>query len=253
LSDSARKQLQAVPGIRVYTETRGDLHMVKVAELASPDPSTQPTGIHPKLWADEEDLERMAGRTMDWSNDRWRIGLELTLRAQETPNPNGRRYLTDWILHRGDPAYFTRPQAGSTLANHLLTVAGVQSVLFRDNEFTIERADDTPWKDLDKRIDETLRHALLHCAPPIQQTENSSFAPGSLEAQIQELLAAEVLPAIHRDGGDLQLLGVEDRIVKVALRGACASCPASMLTLKAGVEAKILAVFPEFIDAVEAI
>jgi Fe-S cluster biogenesis protein NfuA len=38
------------------------------------------------------------------------------------------------------------------------------------------------------------------------------------------------------DGGDVELVNVEDGIVKVRLTGACAGCPMSQMTLKWGVE-----------------
>ncbi|MBO2943872.1 NifU family protein [Paenibacillus sp. F411] len=51
---------------------------------------------------------------------------------------------------------------------------------------------------------------------------------------------AEVLdklrPFLQRDGGDVELVDVEDGIVKLKLVGACGSCPSSTITLKAGIE-----------------
>ena len=46
----------------------------------------------------------------------------------------------------------------------------------------------------------------------------------------------EVRPHLQVDGGDVELVDVEDGIVKVRLTGACAGCPMSQMTLKWGVE-----------------
>ncbi|HEX7057803.1 MAG TPA: NifU family protein [Bacilli bacterium] len=43
-------------------------------------------------------------------------------------------------------------------------------------------------------------------------------------------------PFLHRDGGDVELVDVEDGIVKLRLMGACGHCPSSTVTLKAGIE-----------------
>ncbi|MBJ6362288.1 NifU family protein [Paenibacillus sp. GCM10012307] len=43
-------------------------------------------------------------------------------------------------------------------------------------------------------------------------------------------------PFLQRDGGDVELVDVEDGIVKLKLVGACGSCPSSTITLKAGIE-----------------
>lgn len=47
-----------------------------------------------------------------------------------------------------------------------------------------------------------------------------------------------VRPAIQADGGDINLLDVDEAsgVVTVELTGACVSCPASTVTLKAGIE-----------------
>lgn len=48
-------------------------------------------------------------------------------------------------------------------------------------------------------------------------------------------------PALHADGGDLVLLDVDDDgVVSVELMGACGTCPLSVVTLTAGIEALFL-------------
>ncbi|WP_127584841.1 NifU family protein [Paenibacillus koleovorans] len=62
-------------------------------------------------------------------------------------------------------------------------------------------------------------------------------------SQTQESVYDEVLevldklrPFLQRDGGDVELVDVEDGVVKLKLMGACGSCPSSTITLKAGIE-----------------
>ena len=47
-----------------------------------------------------------------------------------------------------------------------------------------------------------------------------------------------IRPAIQADGGDLSLLDVDESsgVVTVELHGACVGCPASTVTMKAGIE-----------------
>jgi Fe-S cluster biogenesis protein NfuA len=73
----------------------------------------------------------------------------------------------------------------------------------------------------------------------------------SVEKRVQAALA-EIKPQIQADGGDIDLVAVENNIVKVRLRGACVGCPMSALTLKAGVERIIKSKVPE-IQSVEAV
>ncbi len=74
-----------------------------------------------------------------------------------------------------------------------------------------------------------------------------------MEAKVQATIDA-IRPAVQADGGDIFLRGVdaETGVVTVELVGACVSCPASTLTLKAGIE-RILKDRVEGVTAVEAL
>ena len=41
---------------------------------------------------------------------------------------------------------------------------------------------------------------------------------------------------LQADGGDVELVGIEDGVVKVRLKGACGGCPMATITLKNGIE-----------------
>lgn len=58
-----------------------------------------------------------------------------------------------------------------------------------------------------------------------------------MEAQLLEAIEA-IRPALQADGGDITFVGVDEEtgVVDVELVGACGSCPASTMTLKAGIE-----------------
>ena len=73
----------------------------------------------------------------------------------------------------------------------------------------------------------------------------------TVEKRVQAALA-EIKPKIQADGGDIDLVAVENNTVKVRLRGACVGCPMSALTLKQGVERIIKQKVPE-IQSVEAV
>jgi Fe-S cluster biogenesis protein NfuA len=57
----------------------------------------------------------------------------------------------------------------------------------------------------------------------------------------------ELRPRLQADGGDIELLGVDQGVVKVKLRGACAGCPMSTMTIKMGVEQYLKKKIPEVI------
>lgn len=51
--------------------------------------------------------------------------------------------------------------------------------------------------------------------------------------------------ALQQDGGDIELVDVADGVVKVRLKGACAGCPMSQMTLANFVEAELKKAVPE--------
>jgi Fe-S cluster biogenesis protein NfuA len=66
-------------------------------------------------------------------------------------------------------------------------------------------------------------------------------------AQVQDVLD-KLRPFLLRDGGDCELVDVEDGIVKLRLLGACGSCPSSTITLKAGIERALLEEVPGIME-----
>jgi Fe-S cluster biogenesis protein NfuA len=66
-----------------------------------------------------------------------------------------------------------------------------------------------------------------------------------------EQALAKVRPMLQADGGDVELVEVtEDGVVKVRLKGACGSCPMSLMTLKYGIERYLKREVPEITEVV---
>ncbi|AEH46612.1 MULTISPECIES: NifU family protein [Parageobacillus] len=68
-----------------------------------------------------------------------------------------------------------------------------------------------------------------------------------IKEQVQEVLD-KLRPFLLRDGGDCELIDVEDGVVKLRLLGACGSCPSSTITLKAGIERALLEEVPGIVE-----
>jgi Fe-S cluster biogenesis protein NfuA len=60
----------------------------------------------------------------------------------------------------------------------------------------------------------------------------------------------KVRPYLQSHGGDVELTGVRDGIVRLVLRGNCGSCPSSSLTLKNAVEDALFEAAPEIVEIV---
>jgi Fe-S cluster biogenesis protein NfuA len=74
-----------------------------------------------------------------------------------------------------------------------------------------------------------------------------------LISRIETVLDEQIRPGLRADGGDVEVVGVDDdRIVQVRMRGACQGCPSATMTLTFGIEAALKARIPEirFLEAV---
>ena len=72
-----------------------------------------------------------------------------------------------------------------------------------------------------------------------------------LKSKVQQALN-KVRPMLQADGGDIELVDVVGKVVKVKLTGACGCCPMSQMTLQMGVQRAIKEAVPE-IERVEAV
>ena len=66
-----------------------------------------------------------------------------------------------------------------------------------------------------------------------------------MENEIKDALE-QIRPFLQRDGGDIEFVEMtEDNVVKLRLKGHCAGCPASTMTIKGVVEQILKQNFPE--------
>ena len=68
---------------------------------------------------------------------------------------------------------------------------------------------------------------------------------------VQEVLDDDVRPALQMDGGDIELVKVEDENIYVRLVGACSTCPSSVMTMRMGVENLLREEFPSLKELIE--
>ncbi|RWR06356.1 NifU family protein [Siminovitchia fortis] len=69
----------------------------------------------------------------------------------------------------------------------------------------------------------------------------------TMYSQVQEVLD-KLRPFLLRDGGDCELVDVDEGIVKLRLLGACGTCPSSTITLKAGIERALVEEVPGVLE-----
>ena len=65
-------------------------------------------------------------------------------------------------------------------------------------------------------------------------------------------IVERIRPMIQADGGDIELVGVDEStgVVSIRFQGACKGCPAAAMTLKMGVERHVKGNVPEIKEVV---
>ena len=67
--------------------------------------------------------------------------------------------------------------------------------------------------------------------------------------KVEEVLN-KIRPSLIRDGGNVELVDVNDGVVSVKLTGACGGCPMATMTLKMGIERILTQEVPEVKEVV---
>ncbi|RMG10169.1 MAG: hypothetical protein D6731_17935 [Planctomycetota bacterium] len=106
---------------------------------------------------------------------------------------------------------------------------------------TVNRVPGADWEELVPK----LRERLSELKPAERPLPGYTGDPTNLEAKIAHFIESDVAPFLQRDGGDIELVGVEEGVVRVRLHGACGSCPSSTMTLQMGVERRLREQFAE--------
>jgi Fe-S cluster biogenesis protein NfuA len=60
----------------------------------------------------------------------------------------------------------------------------------------------------------------------------------------------KIRPALQADGGNVELVDVNEGVVKLKLQGACGTCPMATMTLRHGIERVLKEQIPEIKEVV---
>ncbi|XP_072978413.1 nifU-like protein 2, chloroplastic [Typha angustifolia] len=91
------------------------------------------------------------------------------------------------------------------------------------------------------------RHAMVKA---IATPDSAVELP--LTAENVESVLDEIRPYLIADGGNVALHEIDGNVVMLKLQGACGSCPSSVMTMKMGIERRLMEKIPEIV-AVEPI
>ena len=180
----------------------------------------------------------------------------MFIQTETTPNPATLKFLPGQAVLEAGTADFPTPDAGakSPLARRIFGIGGVTGVFFGNDFVTVTKDDGTDWDHVKPAI---LGAIMEHyqSGEPVMEGEaeaahgtNHDAADSAIVGQITELLDTRVRPAVAQDGGDITFHGFERGVVYLQMKGACAGCPSSTMTLKMGIENLLRHYIPEVLE-----
>lgn len=193
-----------------------------------------------------------------------------------TPNPEALKFVLDKPFMKGleEANFYSKTEAEkySPLAFELLHFSFIQDVFMCDNFITITKTPLISWNLIQNELCEFINDFLLQEKTIItklpQKSEKKTSEPfsifkkqstavlkmekNSLDKPIIDLLEEFIEPAVKKDGGKIEYLGVKNGVVYVKMSGACAGCPGATATLKLGIETLLKKHFSE-VEMVKAV
>jgi Fe-S cluster biogenesis protein NfuA len=176
----------------------------------------------------------------------------MFIQTEPTPNPNALKFLPGREVS-AEPREFlnTEEAAASPLAEALFQLDGVAGVFFGADYVSVtRRADGLDWTQMKAPILAAIMDHFVSGAALMREGASDDAEAGEdseVVAEIKQLLDSRVRPAVAQDGGDIlfDAFDEETGVLTLRMRGACAGCPSSTATLKAGVEQMMKHYIPE--------
>jgi Fe-S cluster biogenesis protein NfuA len=176
----------------------------------------------------------------------------MFIQTEPTPNPNVLKFLPGRDV-ADSPTDFVNGQeaAASPLAEALFALEGVTGVFFGYDYVSVTRETQGPeWATMKAPILAAVMDHFVSGAPLMRggaAAAQSSAEDTEIVAEIKQLLDSRIRPAVAQDGGDIlfDAFDEETGVLTLRMRGACAGCPSSSATLKAGVEQMMKHYVPE--------
>ena len=176
----------------------------------------------------------------------------MFIQTETTPNPATLKFLPgQTVLEMGTADFPTADTAStSPLATRLFGVDGVTGVFFGMDFVTVTKAEGVDWQHIKPAILGAVMEHYQSGQPVLEGEQAAAHAShdgpdGAIITQIKELLDTRIRPAVAQDGGDITFHGFDRGVVYLHMKGACAGCPSSTLTLKMGIENLLRHYIPE--------
>lgn len=157
----------------------------------------------------------------------------ILIRVAPTPNPNARKFVLDRpVLLQGKVGFQNLEEAKDVrLAYDLMLIEGVKQVHFFENVITVTVQFDHDFDSVQESLLAVIQTRMSIHDPNfnevlLAQKKNRDHLSPELK-QIEEILDRTIRPGLQGDGGDVEVVKLENNQLYVHYQGACGTCPSS--------------------------
>jgi Fe-S cluster biogenesis protein NfuA len=167
------------------------------------------------------------------------------IEVQPTPNPDAYRFqLNKPAIELDSINFSTQEEASSDLfAKTVFNLYGVENVFIKDNFITITKSPVVGWGALTGMVEKTVTSSLTFYQKKASLDKTSLKEPSDYEDFSKEgflripdsekekivnaIFDQGVRPTLANDGGDLTLIEIRGKVIRIRYEGACGTCPSS--------------------------
>ena len=160
--------------------------------------------------------------------------MPVAILTQFTPNPNAMKFILNRDVKSAGKMTFTAAEEAASvpLVADLFALPYIQQIHLFENVITITKAHDPDWDVVTGEVKDTINSRIEEHDPSFEiTTERTRPDRDELDPEIrrvEEVLDRTVRPYLQGDGGDLDVVAVEDHRVVVDYQGACGTCPSAV-------------------------
>ena len=158
---------------------------------------------------------------------------DLLIRTLPTPNPNALKFVINSSVKDEGKATFNTPEECQDLplVRDLFALPGVKQIHLFQNTITVTHAGELDNDKLSQSVEAVLRTRFAVHDPRFGDSgpkprERVISADPQMQA-IEAILDRTIRPGLQADGGDIELLSLENNELRILYQGACGGCPSS--------------------------
>lgn len=187
----------------------------------------------------------------------------MFIQTETTPNPETLKFIPGRPISPHEPLEFNSDAEAefAPMAQRLFVISGVKTVFLGSDFITITKKQDQNWDDLQPALMSAIMDHFMANMPILLDDPDADFSEEEffeeddkdLVLAIKELIDTRIRPAVAQDGGDIVFKGFKAGVVYLRMKGACAGCPSSTMTLKSGIENLLRHFIPEVLSVEQSV